>query len=138
MLWHGALFGIYCMSLLSTGLSYFRRKVRATSRPRTTQNHGCALLEPLEGRTLLAATPVVVDSVTADNRGYVQVRFSKALLANTVTNSTVKILVAGADKKIGTTDDRTATATLLLNKTKNVLTIRAKLAADTTYRVKLL
>jgi cyclophilin family peptidyl-prolyl cis-trans isomerase len=100
----------------------------AAAAPRST-------IEPLEGRTLLAAA--VATSMYADNRGAVYIRFDKDLQASTVTRTSAKILLPGADKTLGTSDDQQVTANVSYNKSKKTVQILADVPVDSGYRVKL-
>jgi cyclophilin family peptidyl-prolyl cis-trans isomerase len=94
-------------------------------------------LESLEARRLFASTAAVVTSTIADNRGFVQIRFNKTLQASTVTKSTVRAFTAGTDGKLGTSDDVAASSTVSYNKSKKTVVLKANIAADVAYRVKL-
>jgi cyclophilin family peptidyl-prolyl cis-trans isomerase len=97
----------------------------------------CCMAESLEPRQLLASAAAVVTSTVADNRGYVQIRFNKALQASTVSKSTARVFTAGVDGQLGTPDDVATAATVSYNKSKKTIVLKANVAADVAYRVKL-
>lgn len=109
----------------------FSRKPQPES---VQKNH--AMLEPLENRQLLSAAATVVSTV-ADNRGYVEIRFSKTLSAKTITTSSVRVFTPGADGLFNTSDDVLVKETLSYSNSKKTLTINAPVKFDTPYRVKL-
>jgi cyclophilin family peptidyl-prolyl cis-trans isomerase len=104
-----------------------RRDGRAALAPTT--------LEVLEGRTLLAA--VTVNSVIADNRGEVLITTSGALNAATINKNSVQVYTAGPDKRLATADDTRVPASVRWTASSKRITIRAQVAANTGYRVKL-
>jgi cyclophilin family peptidyl-prolyl cis-trans isomerase len=95
------------------------------------------MLEPLEGRQLLASAAAVVTSTLADNRGYVEIRFNKALQSKTVTAKGVRVFTAGTDGVLGTSDDVNVNAKVAYSASKKTIVITGNVAADASYRVKL-
>jgi cyclophilin family peptidyl-prolyl cis-trans isomerase len=93
------------------------------------------IVESLEERTLLAATPVRVTQVFADNRGQTEIFFSQAIAPATLTKKSVRVLTAGADGQFGTADDTNVARTVGYKKGRMV--INANLAANARYRVRL-
>lgn len=94
-----------------------------------------SMIENLEGRQLLAASLLRVGSVDADNRGTITVRFSEATTG--VKGSAMQVYTAGADGKLYTADDQRESIGYSYSVNKKTLTIRAKIAKDKAYRLKL-
>ncbi len=90
-------------------------------------------VESLEGRQLLAAGPRVT-SVSADNRGEVQINFSESLSG--VNNKRVRMFLAGVDNIIGTSDDVNANASVSYVTSRKRIVIKKDLPAGTAYRVR--
>lgn len=90
-------------------------------------------VESLEGRQLLAAGPRVT-SVSADNRGEVQINFSEALSG--VNNKRVRMFLAGTDNIVGTADDVNANASVSYVSSRRRIVIKTDLAPGTGYRIR--
>lgn len=90
-------------------------------------------VESLEGRQLLAAGPRVT-SVSADNRGEVQINFNEALSG--VNNKRVRMFLAGPDNIVGTADDVNANASVSYVSSRKRIVIKKDLAPGTGYRVR--
>src|SRR5436305_3737218 len=122
------------LNRLSDGFA--RISASANADRRQTESSTPTAVEPLEGRTLLAAVGPHVASFVADNRGQAVLTFDQSLNASTVTSRTALIYTAGRDGKFGTRDDvaqRTA-----VSYGRGALTLTAPLRANTAYRVPLL
>jgi cyclophilin family peptidyl-prolyl cis-trans isomerase len=103
---------------------------------RRASRRGGRFLEALENRTLCAATPVRVAAINADNRGQVQVRFNKSLAASSINKKYVRLYTAGPDKILNTADDVQVAGSVSYDAKTKTITLRSKVAANTSYRVK--
>jgi peptidyl-prolyl cis-trans isomerase A (cyclophilin A) len=90
-------------------------------------------VESLEGRQLLAAGPRVT-SVSADNRGEVQINFNEALSG--VSSKRVRMFLAGPDNIVGTADDVNANASVSYVTKRKRIVIKKDLPAGTGYRIR--
>jgi cyclophilin family peptidyl-prolyl cis-trans isomerase len=93
------------------------------------------MIESLEERKMLAATPVRVTQFYADNRGYAEVFFNQALAPTSLTKKSVRVMSAGGDGQFGTADDVFISRGVGYKKGR--LTIFANLPANTRYRIRL-
>jgi peptidyl-prolyl cis-trans isomerase A (cyclophilin A) len=114
-----------------------RRRNLQQSRPQQLAPAGAPMLEPLEGRQLLASAAAIVTSTLADNRGYVEIRFNKGLQSKTVNTKSVRLFTPGADKVFGTIDDVKVTSKVSYSSSKKTVIINAQVPTDVSYRVKL-
>jgi cyclophilin family peptidyl-prolyl cis-trans isomerase len=105
---------------------------RSSSAPRSSVFTAPGQLESLESRLLLTAR---VTSVFADNRGWVSAVVSENLDPNTVTASSVRLFIAGADGKLGTPDDALINAPVSYDASTRTITARGVVAANTGYRL---
>lgn len=90
-------------------------------------------VENLEGRQLLAAGPRVT-SVSADNRGEVQINLSESVTG--VNKTSVRMFLAGPDNVVGTADDVNANAAVSYVSSKKRIVVKKDLAAGTGYRIR--
>jgi peptidyl-prolyl cis-trans isomerase A (cyclophilin A) len=90
-------------------------------------------VENLEGRQLLAAGPRV-SSVSADNRGEVQINLTEAVTG--VNSKSVRMFLAGPDDVVGTADDVNANAEVSYVSSKRRIVVKKDLAPGTGYRVR--
>jgi cyclophilin family peptidyl-prolyl cis-trans isomerase len=105
---------------------------RASSFPKSSP----AFIESLETRLFLAAH---ISSITADNRGLVQLFADAALNSSTVTSSSCGIFTIGADGKWGTTDDVKLSSTVSYSSALKRIQIKASsMTVNGAYRVRLL
>lgn len=114
----------------------FRRTRQPALQPVAAKRaaRAAATLEPLESRRLLTMT---VGSVTADNRGEVQIILNSQADPKTVTRTSVQMYTAGDDGKLGTKDDVKVRAPVGWSANAKRITVRGNLPADTIYRVRL-
>lgn len=98
-----------------------------------------AVIEPLEGRTLLASVGPQVATIVADNRGQVKLTFTQELNVSTVTTNSVRILTAGADGKLNTADDvAVALSPAQIQYGQKTLYVTAGTSANKLYRIQLI
>lgn len=93
-------------------------------------------IDPLERRQLLSATPEVT-LVTADDRGYVTVRFNAAMDVASFTNKTVYLYKPGKNGKISSNpaDDVRVPTPFSYSSTAEALKIKGNVTADTPYLI---
>jgi len=96
--------------------------------------HSPALIDDLEPRQLLTATPEVT-SITADNRGYAIVRFNSALDPSTVTRKNVFIFVAGKNGELGTSEDVEVLVHVSYSSTAEAIKVTGTIPANESYIV---
>ncbi|MEC9372389.1 MAG: peptidylprolyl isomerase [Planctomycetota bacterium] len=84
-----------------------KRESRSTSRRnRTGAAPSPVRFEPLEPRLMMNADCPIIESITADNRGLIQLQVGEQpLFAPTVNANSVRVTTAGADFEFGTSDD---------------------------------
>lgn len=95
------------------------------------------VLEALEPRLLLSADCPVITRIDADNRGEVALTSSRDLSPATVTSTSVRLLTAGPDGLLGTTDDAPVAATVNYENASRRIVLRATVPANTRYVVQL-
>ncbi len=117
------------------GIELFSRFFSLRNRPQAIDPASAGTFEQLEGRTLFAA--VTITSVIADNRGEILLTTSAAVNGATVNKNSVQVYTAGADKILGNADDTRVPASVRWTASNKRITIRAQVAANTGYRVKL-
>ncbi|MBV8781941.1 MAG: peptidylprolyl isomerase [Phycisphaerae bacterium] len=99
------------------------------------------MIESLEDRKLMAST-FRITSISADNRGEVVLQMNQAVNASTVSASSVLLYTAGADGKLGTSDDVRQHFAVTYDSSTEKITLRGRLdltrLPDTGYRVRVL
>ncbi len=103
-----------------------RRKPRHTLAP---------VCEPLEPRLLLAGNPPVITTISADNRGLVELVVNQALDPSTVNSNSVRVYTAGRDGLLGTGDDALASSVISYDVNAKTIRATASIIAGSRYRV---
>lgn len=93
----------------------------------------CSMMETLEGRALMAATPTQILTCNTDNRGQAVFTFTNTLDATTISKRVAVIYTAGTDGILGTADDHRVGNSVSYKRGK--LTLSSNLPANTQYRV---
>lgn len=91
--------------------------------------------EPLEPRLLLAGDPPVITSITADNRGMIEMVVDQSLDPTTVSSNSVRVFTAGRDGLLGTNDDSLVSSNISYDIVGKKIRVLSAVPGGTRYRV---